>query len=194
MGDIVKNKKRMAILDKSRELFWKYGYRRVTIEEICHEAKSSKMTFYRFFPNKLELARAVFDRVVDDGFRDFRDIIKENSSPSVKINKMLQLKLEGTNDISNEFISDFYDNPELGLTSYIEEKTRAKWAEVIKLFRDGQEDGWIRKDLKVEFLFYYMQKTSAIITDKDLLKLFNSPQDMIMEIASLFVYGITPVR
>ena len=79
MKDFRNNKKYMAIIQTSRELFWKYGFRRVTIDEICREAKTSKMTFYRFFPNKLELARTVFDMVADEGLRKFREILKEES-------------------------------------------------------------------------------------------------------------------
>lgn len=188
------NKKQKAILETSRGLFWKYGFRRVTINEICREAKTSKMTFYRFFPNKLELARSVFDEVADEGLLNFRKILKEHSSPSEKVKKMLQLKLDGTNNISNEFINDFYNNPDLGLKQHIEEKTRSVWVEIIKLFKDGQNEGWIRRDLKVEFLFFFLQNTSAIMADKELLKLYNSPQDLIMEIANLFVYGISPVK
>ena len=194
MKDEVINRKRSAILDKSKELFWKYGFRRVTIEEICREAKTSKMTFYRFFPNKLELARAVFDKVADEGLHDFRKIIKESTTPSEKIKKLLQVKLEGTNDISREFINDFYNNPELGLTSYIEERTRIMWTEIIKLFKEGQAEGWIRKNMNVEFLFIFLQKTNSILTDSDLLKLYKSPQDLIMEIANMFIYGISPVE
>ncbi len=192
MKDLKNNKKKTAILNKSKELFWKHGYRRVTIEEICREAKASKMTFYRFFPNKLELAREVYDNVVEEGLLNFRKIVKEDSSPSEKMKKMLQMKLEGTNDISNEFINDFYNNPGLGLTHHIEEKTRAVLVEVIKLFKDGQDEGWIRNDLNVEFLLVFLQKTATIIGDKELLMNCNSPQNLIMELANLLVYGIVP--
>ena len=194
MGGFTNNKKFSAILETSRVLFWKYGYRRVTIEEICREAKVSKMTFYRFFQNKLELARAVFDRVADEGLQKFREILKEESSPSEKMKKIIQLKLEGTNNISNEFLNDFYNNPELGLTNYIEERTKALWSETIELFRRGQVDGWVRKDMKVEFMFLFMQKAASVLTDKETLKLYNSPQDLIMELANMFVYGISPAK
>jgi len=194
LGGFTNNKKFSAILDTSRVLFWKYGYRRVTIEEICREAKVSKMTFYRFFPNKLELARAVFDCVADEGLQKFREILKEVSSPSEKMKKIIRLKLEGTNNISNEFLNDFYNNPELGLAIYIEEQTKVLWLEIIELFRKGQADGWIRKDLNLEFMFLFMQKATSVLTDKEILKLYTSPQDLIMELANMFVYGVSPAK
>jgi len=41
------NQKYNQIIDTSKKLFWKYGIKRVTIEEICREAGVSKMTFYK---------------------------------------------------------------------------------------------------------------------------------------------------
>jgi AcrR family transcriptional regulator len=192
MDEIPITAKYQDILKTAHNLFWKYGYRRVSIEEICREAKASKMTFYRFFPNKLELAKAVFDSVIDESLLKFRKIIKEDSVPSEKMKKMLLMKFEETENISKEFLQDFYNNPELGLNTYIEEKSAAIWTEIISDFKRAQNDGWIRKDFKVEFLFYFVQKTTDIITDENLLKLYNSPQEVIMELTNLLVHGMTP--
>jgi AcrR family transcriptional regulator len=194
MKDFTNNKKYIAIMLASSSLFWKYGFRRVTIDEICREAKTSKMTFYSFFPNKLELAKAVFDKEANEGLRKFREILKEDILPAEKLKKILQLKIDGTNDISSEFLNDFYNNPELGLTTYIEEKSRKIWAETLELFKEGQKEGWIRKDMKVEFMFYFMQKSTPLVTDKELLKLYYSPQELIVELANMFLYGISPAR
>lgn len=194
MKDFTDNKKYIAIIQTARELFWKHGFRRVTIDEICREAGTSKMTFYRFFPNKLEVARSVFDIVAEEGLIKFTKILKEESSPSDKIKNILRLKLEGTNDISSEFLNDFYNNPELGLTPYIEEKSRVLWAKTLQLFKDAQNEGWIRKNMKIEFMFQFMQLSTPMLADKELLKLYASPQELIMELANMFVYGISPEK
>jgi AcrR family transcriptional regulator len=192
MKEFANNKKYLAILNTSKELFWKYGFRRVTINEICREAKTSKMTFYRFFPNKVEVARSVFDMVADEGLQKFTEILKEESSPSEKMKRMLQLKSDGTANISSEFLNDFYSNPELGLAPYIEEKTKMLWVNTLQLFKEGQNEGWIRDNMNVEFMFLFMLKSTTLINDKEVLKLFSSPQELIMELANMFVYGISP--
>ena len=84
--------------------------------------------------------------------------------------------------------------PNLDLTPYIEEKTRIYGQRHSQLFKEGQNEGWIRKDMKVEFMFYFMQKSTPLLTDKELLKLYNSPQELIMELANMFVYGISPEK
>jgi len=49
------NPKRQKILHTGKELFWKFGFKRVTIEELCKEAGISKMTYYKYFTNKMDL-------------------------------------------------------------------------------------------------------------------------------------------
>jgi AcrR family transcriptional regulator len=192
MEDLSNNKKYSAILDASRKLFWKHGFRRVTIEEICREAKTSKMTFYRFFPDKTELAKTVLDQFYDQSMLDFRKIIREKSSSAVKMQKIIAMKLEGSNDISSEFIQDFLFSKDSTLTAYFEEKLKVIYKEGIKEFKNGQDEGWIRRDLNVEFLFYFSQKILPVITDESMLKLFRSPQEMIHEVSNLIIYGIAP--
>jgi len=186
------NFKYEEILRVSREVFWKHGFKRVTIEEICKLAGVSKMTFYKFFPNKLELARAVFDQEAAKGKETFRKIIHSQMPASEKMSQILLLKLQGTNDISREFLSDFYNNPELGLKEHIEKTTAITWKEIVNDFRKAQENGTFRKEIKAELILYISQKMMEVINDESLVKLYQSPQDMIMELANFFIYGMLP--
>ena len=192
MEDILQNKKYLDIIQAARSLFWKHGFKRVSIEEICREAKTSKMTFYKFFANKPELAKAVFDFVVDDSVAKFKSILHEATSASELMNQMLQMKKEGIHEISQEFITDFYTNPELGLKDYIEEKTRTVWVEMIGDFKLAQERGILRKDLNIEFFVYFTRKFSDLLNDPYLTQIYPNPQDMIMELTRFSAYGISP--
>lgn len=192
MEDLASNKKYSAILDVSRKLFWKHGVRRVTIDEICREAKTSKMTFYRFFANKTELAKEVIDRYYEESLTKFREIIRADTSPADKMQRIIGLKLEGSTDISNEFIRDLLsiNNPEL--SSFFAEKLRYISYEGIREFKNGQEEGWIRKDLNVEFMFLYFTKSAAFLAEPEILAHFGSAKEMILEMSNLIIYGIVP--
>lgn len=191
MEEISQNKKYLDLIQAARTLFWKHGFKRVSIEEICREAKTSKMTFYKFFANKLELAKAVFDFVVDDSVSTFKTVLHETTSASELIGQMLQMKKEGIHEISKEFITDFYTNPELGLKDYIDEKTRTVWAEMIGDFKLAQERGILRKDLNIEFFVHFTQKFSDLLNDPYLNKIYPNPQDLIMELTRFSAYGIS---
>ena len=102
------------------------------------------------------------------------------------------MKLEGVDNISQEFLIDFYSSPDTELKIFVEETTRSSWDEIIKGFRFAQEKGWFRKDFKPEFLFYISQRISPMVNDENLLKLYDNPQDLIIEFTNFFTYGISP--
>ncbi len=186
------NSKKVQILATGKELFWKFGFKRVTIEEICKEAGVSKMTFYKFFPNKTKLATAIMDVVFEESLLKIRKIDKEHESADKTFKKFLQLKSEGSRDISEEFIKDLYTNPDPGLKTYMEKKTKSMLEEIQRVYEHGKETGWVRKDLNIPFLILFSQKLVSLTNDKGMMQFFDSSQDLIMEITNLFIYGISP--
>jgi AcrR family transcriptional regulator len=191
----VNNKKVKSIMETARELFWKHGLKRVSIEEICQKSGVSKMTFYRHFDNKTELAKAIFEIVINDSIQKFKAIMSDESTTTAhKMEAMIKLKLEGTNDISKEFLQDFYSSPELGMVDYINQRTYEVWQYMLNDFKTAQQKGWFRKDFNPETFFYLSQKMSEMVNDPTLLSMYNSPQDLVMEITKLFTYGIMPYQ
>ena len=185
------NPKYQDIMKTAHDLFWKHGFRRVSVEEICKKSGVSKMTFYRFFSNKSELAKAVFDKVVEDGKKEFENIMNADISGAEKVKGIIRLKIEGTNDISKEFMEDFYFGSQPELKKYVEEKSLQTWNEMIETFKRGQEKGWFRKDFKPEFVFQVSFKMVEVMNDEKLLKLYDNPQDLIIEFTNFFAYGIS---
>ncbi len=185
------NQKYSDILTTARELFWKHGFRRVTIQEICDKAGVSKMTFYKNFSNKIELAKKVFSNEIKEGMEKFNQLMEENIPVQEKIKKMILLKVEGTNDISQEFMEDFYLGTEPDLQNFVEEKTREVWNGLINDWKKAQGKGIFRSDFKPEFLLQVSFKLVEILKDDKLAGLYDSTQDFILEFARFIVYGIS---
>lgn len=186
------NPKRIQILATGKELFWKFGFKRVSIEEICREAGVSKMTFYKFFPNKGELAKTVLDKVFDEIINKIERLSEDHETPEKTLRKIMQLKAEGTRDISEEFIKDLYANPDEGIKVFMEEKTSEMFKEIITFYEKGKEKGWIRKDLNIPFFLAFTRKITSLVYEEEMLSFFGSSQELIMEITNLFIYGISP--
>ena len=102
--NLASNPKRELILKTGKDLFWKFGFKRVTVEEICKEAGISKMTYYKFFSNKKELATIILDDVFADAIARIRKLEEEHEVADKTLKKILQLKSEGVHGISKEFI------------------------------------------------------------------------------------------
>jgi len=186
------NPKYQDIFKTGKELFWKYGIKRVSIEEICREANVSKMTFYKFFPNKIELAKTIFEFVISDSLLKFEQLVHSNLSFPEKIKEMFILKLEGTKNISIEFITDIYKSPELGLREYAETQQQNSLSIFVDFLKDSQEKGLIRKEIKIDFIIFYMKQMSQMIEDEYLISKYDHPQDLIMESMNFFFYGLLP--
>ena len=58
----------------------------------------------------------------------------------------------------------------------------------------AQKKGEIRKDLKIEFIMYFFDKTYIMVTDPVLLSHYESVQEMILEVINFFFYGIMPPK
>jgi len=59
-------------------------------------------------------------------------------------------------------------------------------------FRKAQENGDIRKELKVEFIMYMMNHLVEMAQNETLINMYDEPQDLVMEITNFLFYGILP--
>jgi AcrR family transcriptional regulator len=188
----IDNPKYNDILKTAYELFWKHGIKRVSVEEICQKANVSKMTFYRFFPNKTELGRKVLDNIINEGIEKYTEIMKRDISFEEKIRQQLILKFEGTKEISPELVADIFSNDKLGLKEHWLKRANEFTTEVRKDYADAQKQGFIRNDLNMDFIFYFNNKLAEMLSDPVLTEMYDNMQDLIMEYANLIIYGIFP--
>ncbi len=186
------NKKYKALMAGARELFWKHGFKRVSISEICKKAGISKMTFYRYFPNKAELAKAIFELEVSKGQTQFKEIIQSERSPAEKIRDLLLLKFESTRFISPEFLNDFYLDSSSDLKEFVKNKTREAWEVLKDDYKKGMEQGLFRKDINLDLLIRVQYHLVDLTSDKELSRLYPNRQELIMDLANLFIYGVVP--
>ncbi|MFO7827481.1 MAG: helix-turn-helix domain-containing protein, partial [Bacteroidales bacterium] len=89
-------KKVDQILKVAKELFWKHGINRVTVEEICKKSKVSKMTFYKYFDNKTDIVKHIYKNTATDAMNKYRAIMNSDLAFKEKVKKSLDLKMEQT--------------------------------------------------------------------------------------------------
>lgn len=186
------NTKFQDVVKTARDLFWKHGVRRVSIEEICREANVSKMTFYKFFSNKKEIAIHIIGQIFDETMVKYRVLMAEDISFEEKVKKQILAKFEGTNEISSEFVKDIYSDKKLGLAKYWQKRAEEFTMEVMNDYKKAQKQGLIRQDLNIDFIMVFNNKVAEMISDPHIAGMYNSTRDLIMEITNLFFYGIFP--
>ena len=189
-----KNSKMQQLLTTARELFLRYGLQRVTIEEICRTANVSKMTFYKHFRNKTDLTKHLVEQMVAENMACYREIMNQEIPFAEKVEKTIDMKLEQARDVSREYFHDVTQISDPEIAEFIAEKRREAFQEVFQDYTKAQKNGDIRKDLKPEFIIYFFNHIIEMIADERLVQLYQSPDELIMELTKFFFYGILPRR
>jgi AcrR family transcriptional regulator len=185
------NPKKQKILQTGKELFWKFGFKRVTIEELCKEAGISKMTYYKYFSNKMDLVKTLLDEVLQTSMKKYEEIMDSQVPYPEKVLQMIELKKEQTQTMSSEFFRDYVQSGDPELIAYLEKMSAKNLQRFTDDFRKAQENGDIRKDLKVEFILAIMNRlVEWAMHDQSLLELYEQPQDMAVEMTTFLFYGM----
>jgi AcrR family transcriptional regulator len=185
-----RSRKFQAILDAAKSLFWKHGIRRVTIEEICQVAGVSKMTYYKYFSNKTAIAKYIIEDITESSFKTYKEILASDISYDQKVKKMIELKLENSNNISQELFYDLYKYRDEEIASTIEAIKDKMLGLYLEDFRNAQKSGDIRSDIKPEFILFFLNKVTEMMTSAELVSMYPDPKHLIAEIINLFFYGI----
>ena len=188
----IDDRKLREIMIASKKLFWKFGFKRVTIEEVCREANVSKMTFYKHFKNKMELIKYLINHITDKAMKQYREIMNSDIPFTEKVLKTLDLKMEQTMDMSNEFFNDYVRHADSEMIDLLQQKRNEMMDSILNDYIEAQKMGNIRKDIKPEFILYFLNHSMEMIKDEQLEEIYDNPQDMIMEFTNFFFYGVLP--
>ncbi|MEZ4884298.1 MAG: TetR/AcrR family transcriptional regulator [Chitinophagales bacterium] len=189
-----RNKSQKAVLQSAKTLFWKHGIRRVTVEEICKEAEVSKMTFYRNFNNKNEVAQQILEDLANEGFEQYQAIMRQEIPFPEKVTQLIELKHETSDGISQEFVSDIYEHNHSELQDKLTQYHQRSMNELKKDLENAQREGWIRQDLKISFVLYMINALNDKMLDKELTAMYDTPTDLIMELTKFCFYGMSPMN
>lgn len=184
--------KRKQLVHTAHDLFFKYGIKRVTVEEICKEANVSKMTFYKHFKNKNELVKTMVTDLVEEGMEKYRNLMDSDLPFEDKIRETIQMKLDGTDGMSSEFLADYIQHAEPDFLEFLHGKMNEAMTTVIRDYAEAQKKGDIRQDIRIEFIMWYLNKMMELMGDEQLEMLYDNPQEMIGEMVNFFFYGIMP--
>jgi len=184
--------KKDHIVKAAKELFWKYGIKRVTIEEICLLANASKMTYYKHFSNKIDIVKHIFETVSTDALEKYRSIMDSKIPFREKVLKTIDLKIEQTNNISREFYNELMNSDDPEIKKMMFNRLSENLQMILNDYKLAQKNGDIRKDMKPEFILYFLNHMLEMGQDEKLSKLYGNPQEMIMELTNFFFYGVLP--
>src|SRR5688572_13914632 len=81
------------ILDATERLLARYGYSKMTMDDLAREVGVAKGTLYLHFPSKEEVVLSRIDRMVDRLAGELRAIAASKRDPAEKLREMLLLRV-----------------------------------------------------------------------------------------------------
>jgi AcrR family transcriptional regulator len=180
--------KKQLLLEAAQELFFKYGVRRVTVEEICKKAGVSKMTCYKYFTDKWDIARTMLDALVNFGIAAFQDMMLEDGPFAAKVEKMLLQTTTQIHAVGPALLDDMMrEHPPLnGYFRDMQKKTRKL---SVDFFVQAQQQGHIHSDLKMPVLLFMFDHLCDLVNHPDFIQIMPDIQDRASELAALLFYG-----
>lgn len=185
-----RSKKMERIVETATGLFVKHGIKRITIEEICREAGASKMTFYKYFDNKVDLMRHIWQNWFDEGYARLDEIDSMDIPFKEKMELLIKWKMGLLKQMSPEFLEEvLHAAPELaGFLSEMRTKNLSLFMEFVA---KAQERGDMRK-IHPAFFIAAMNKMVDMLTEGDLEKFYPDRLDLVREVHDFLFFGILP--
>ena len=126
---------RNSIVEKAREIFAYYGFRKTTMNEIAEGVGKGKSSLYYYFDSKEDVYRAVIEKEADTMKKKLVDAVSEEKDPVEKLRIYVITRMEILHELVNfhqainsEYLTnlDFiqkmrkkYDNEEVALLKSI---------------------------------------------------------------------------
>ena len=180
----------IEILEAAKELFCKYGFKRISIEDICNHAKVSRRTFYVYYENKTNLLIRLLEYKHEEISQGILAIKNSELPFPEKLIQIINYRIAELAKMSPEFLADIHDPSFVEVRQYYESK-RAYWSTFTHAFlSEAQKRGEIRADLDVDFLQQFINQSMASFKDAPIKKNYPDPAIFMRKIADLLFYGI----
>lgn len=175
------SKKYLHLIEVAKQLFFKHGVKRVTVEEICAKSNISKMTFYKYFSDKMQLAELIRDELNDQGLAKYDEINALHISYPEKIDLITQWRIDLFSPMTSEFIEDMLD---------IKAATEKMKKHYMKVITEGQKKGEIRKELSPELIWLVTEKLNEITKDGSWKQVTTEYSKFQRQMRKLYFYGL----
>ena len=177
------SKKQRQIVATAERLFQLHGIKRITVEEICRTADVSKMTFYKYFDNKMGLVKHIWESWVEKLFNKLDEINAMDIPFPEKIETIYKWKWSFASQMSPAFMEDFL---------HIEVDAERITQRFMEFIIESQKKGDIRTEIHPEFIMAVLDKLYELKRDEKLRNRYSSLEDFNRELKDFLWYGLLP--
>ncbi|MCX6572134.1 MAG: TetR/AcrR family transcriptional regulator [Candidatus Aminicenantes bacterium] len=189
---------RDLILDAVDILLAKFGYKKMTMEDVARQVGIGKGTIYLHFPGKEELILSHIDRIADRIVAKLREIAGSSDSPDRRIRKMLVHRVLFRFDSVAHYsqnLSDLLSSVRPALLTRREAHFEKEAAVIEDVLREGARLGSLECPDPRTTSFVLIQSTNSLLpfslSARELGRR-EEVEDQVTRIADLLIKGLLP--
>ncbi|MFC1846596.1 TetR/AcrR family transcriptional regulator [Chloroflexota bacterium] len=186
-----KERKKEDIRHAAIELFSKYGFGRVSVNDIAREAGVSHVTVYNHFGSKEKLVYDVIQTEIDRLMERSREIIRGDLPYMEKLEGIVFNKADLASHYNGEMMKEALRNsPQM--YKYINDLWQNETNQlVIELVEEGKELGYINKEISQEAIAYYFEMIRAgAFASSEMLSKIKIDAKLARDLNNLFLFGL----
>jgi TetR/AcrR family transcriptional regulator, cholesterol catabolism regulator len=183
------------ILKTSLGMFFRYGIKHVTMDDIAKELGMSKKTIYQFYKEKDDLVNQMCEIELLGQEKLFDDINKSAKDPIHEIMVISTTMREMMQHINPLFFLDLQKFYPVAFKRFQKFKEECAYINVLKNIKKGMEMGIYRSDIDAEFASKYRLAQIDLLMFGNVFNYerisFTRAHELLLE---MFVYGICTVK
>lgn len=180
----------LRILKNTISIFNMKGLK-FTMDDVARGCGISKKTIYTVFEDKNALFLSMVDMIFNDIKIEEERIMNDDSLPlKDKIQKLMSAMPETYGEIDFRKLYELKDKYPL-IYKEVEERLETGWEDTIALLKKGQEEGIIKKDVRLNIVKVMMESTLEHFFQRDvLIRSGLSYQQGLNQVVSILMEGI----
>lgn len=183
--------KRALLFSAAETMLRRYGIKRISVEEICKEARVSKMTFYKYFRSKEDLVLQILNSWLEPAYREMQAIVASERSFPEKIQLLVAQKQRSLSQLSEAFLADYLRN-EGAIKAFIEQWSERAAQAFSAFLEQAQARGELEVIIKPNLFMVYLDKIWELARDQSLAAQYSSYNEYIEALNRIFFYGVVP--
>jgi AcrR family transcriptional regulator len=172
---------KQEVIEKSTALFFKYGIRSVSMDELARHLGMSKKTIYQYFENKDDLVQQTVMAFLEQDLAMFHDIRNRSSNSIEELLLLVRNMLQVLRKISPSVI---YDLQKYHRSAW-EEMENFRKEHVYYLIREnverGQANGIYRAEIDADMAARFHMALSLAIVNDDLFPTKLYPKEKLVQ-------------
>ncbi|MGB9734673.1 MAG: TetR/AcrR family transcriptional regulator [bacterium] len=143
------NDLREKIIDASRNIFAKFGFKKTTMNEIASAVNRAKSSIYHYYKSKEEIFEKVLEKEEEELKKQISNAVEQESLPQRKLYAYIKTKMQNLNHLVNFYtiLKDEYLGRHYQFIEKIKERYRQYEFEVIKnILHSSIQQGGLRDE------------------------------------------------